>query len=222
MEQFEIQATVRKTAGNGPARALRRNGQIPAVLYGPQTEPLMLAVSIKELEQVLKNSNVAQIILKLVIQNGKKITKPAMIKEMQTHPISRAYLHVDFYEIDMQRPIKVMVPVVTRGKSVGVELGGMMQVIRRELEVQCLPGDMPETIEIDVSDLDIGDSIHVQEIPLGENIEFTTDTNLTVITVLSPKVEALEKGEEEEELEEGEEAAEGEEGEPAAEGEKEE
>ncbi len=221
MEQFEIQATVRKSAGNGPARALRRNGQIPAVLYGPHTDPVMLAVSIKELEQVLKNSNVAQIILKLIIQNGKKITKPAMIKEMQTHPITRAYLHVDFYEIDMQRPIKVMVPVVTRGKSVGVELGGTLQVIRRELEVQCLPGDMPEAIEIDVSDLDIGDSIHVQEIPLGENVEFTADVNFTVITVLSPKVEAVEEAEEEE-LEEGEEVAEGEEGEPAAEGEKEE
>ncbi len=222
MEQFEIQATVRKSVGNGPARSLRRDGKIPAVLYGPQTEPIMLAVSVKDLEQVLKNSNVGQIILKLVIQNGKKITKPAMIKEMQTHPISRAYLHVDFYEIDMQRPIKVMVPVITRGKSVGVEVGGMLQVVRRELEVQCLPGDIPETIELDISNLDIGDSIHVEEIPLGENVEFTADINFTVITVLSPKVEALEEEEEEEELEEGEEAAEGEEDASAAEGEKEE
>ena len=221
MEQFEIQATVRKSVGNGPARSLRRDGKIPAVLYGPQTDPIMLAVTVKDLEQVLKNSNVGQIILKLVIQNGKKITKPAMIKEMQTHPISRAYLHVDFYEIDMQRPIKVMVPVITRGKSVGVEVGGMLQVVRRELEVQCLPGDIPETIELDISNLDIGDSIHVEEIPLGENVEFTADINFTVITVLSPKVEALEE-EEEEELEEGEEAAEGEEDASAAEGEKEE
>ena len=222
MEQFEIQATVRKSVGNGPARSLRRDGKIPAVLYGPQTEPIMLAVTVKDLEQVLKNSNVGQIILKLVIQNGKKITKPAMIKEMQTDPISRAYLHVDFYEIDMQRPIKVMVPVITRGKSVGVEVGGMLQVVRRELEVQCLPGDIPEAIEIDISDLDIGDSIHVEEIPLGENAEFTADINFTVITVLSPKVEALEEEEAEEELEEGEEAAEGEEDASAAEGEKEE
>jgi large subunit ribosomal protein L25 len=221
LEQFEIQATVRKSVGNGPARSLRRDGKIPAVLYGPQTDPIMLAVTVKDLEQVLKNSNVGQIILKLVIQNGKKITKPAMIKEMQTHPISRAYLHVDFYEIDMQRPIKVMVPVITRGKSVGVEVGGMLQVVRRELEVQCLPGDIPETIELDISNLDIGDSIHVEEIPLGENVEFTADINFTVITVLSPKVEALEE-EEEEELEEGEEAAEGEEDASAAEGEKEE
>ena len=222
MEQFEIQATVRKSVGNGPARSLRRDGKIPAVLYGPQTEPIMLAVTVKDLEQVLKNSNVGQIILKLVIQNGKKITKPAMIKEMQTHPISRAYLHVDFYEIDMQRPIKVMVPVITRGKSVGVEVGGMLQVVRRELEVQCLPGDIPEAIELDISNLDIGDSIHVEEISLGENVEFTADINFTVITVLSPKVEALEEEEEEEELEEGEEAAEGEEDASAAEGEKEE
>ena len=206
MEQFELKATVRKTTGNSPARQLRRSGYMPAVLYGPQTEPVLLSVNIKELEQILKKGNIGSLILNLVIQNGEKITKPAMIKEFQSHPVSGSFLHVDFYEIDMQRKINVMIPVVTRGKSVGVELGGLLQIVRREIEVLCMPGDIPEAIEIDITDLDIGDSIHVEEIPLGDNIEIPADVNFTVLTIVSPKVEEVEEPEEEEALE-GEEAA---------------
>ena len=206
MEQFELKVTVRKTTGNSPARELRRGGQIPAVLYGPQTEPVLLSVNIKELEQIIKKGNIGSIIFNLVIQNGEKITKPAMIKEFQDHPVSGNYLHVDFYEIDMQRKINVMIPVVTQGISKGVEAGGLLQIVRREIEVLCMPGDIPEAIKIDISDLDVGDSVHIDEIPLGDNIEVVSDVNFTVVTILSPKVEEVE--EEEEEGLEGEEAEE--------------
>ncbi len=215
MEQIELKATVRKTTGNGPARELRRGGHIPAVLYGPQTEPVLLSVNIKELEQILKSGNIGSIILDLVIQNGKEITKPAMIKELQSHPVSGNFLHIDFYEIDMQRKINVMIPVVTKGKSKGVELGGLLQIVRREIEVLCMPGDIPEAIEIDITDLDIGDSLHVEEIPLGDNLEILADVNFTVVTVLSPKVEEVAVEEEEEALAEEEAAAEGAAGETA-------
>ena len=207
MEQININATVRKTTGNSPARGMRRDGHMPAVLYGPNTEPVLLSVNIKELEQILKKGNIGSIIFNLVIQNGKKITKPAMIKELQSHPVSGNYLHVDFYEIDMKRKINVMIPVVAKGKAKGVELGGLLQVVRRELEVFCLPGDIPHAIEIDITDLDIGEAIHIEELKLGDNIEFAADPNVTVVTVLSPKMEAVEAEEEEaaEEAEEGEE-----------------
>jgi len=210
LEKIELQATVRKTVGNGPARVLRRAGQIPAVFYGRKTEPVLLSVNTKDLEQILKQGSFGQFILNLVIQNGKKVTKAAMIKELQTHPVSGHLIHIDFYEVDMKRKIKVMVPVVTTGKSVGVEEGGMLNIVRRELEVFCLPGDIPESFEIDISELTIGDSIHLEDVPLGENVEVATDVNYTVVTVLSPKVEEEEVEEEEEELEEGEEGAEGE------------
>jgi len=206
LEQFELKVTVRKTTGNSPARELRRGGQIPAVLYGPQTEPVLLSVNIKELEQIIKKGNIGSIIFNLVIQNGEKITKPAMIKEFQDHPVSGNYLHVDFYEIDMQRKINVMIPVVTQGISKGVEAGGLLQIVRREIEVLCMPGDIPEAIKIDISDLDVGDSVHIDEVPLGDNIEVASDVNFTVVTILSPKVEEVE--EEEEEGLEGEEAEE--------------
>ena len=214
MEQLELNATIRKTTGNSPARELRRGGHIPAVLYGPQTEPVLLSVNIKELEQVFKKGNIGSIILNLIIQNGKKVTKPAMIKEFQSHPVSGDFLHIDFYEIDMQRKINVMIPVVTKGISKGVELGGLLQIIRREIEVMCMPGDIPEAIEIDITDLDIGDSVHVEEIPLGDNVEISTDVNFTVLTIVSPKVEEVEE-EEEEDLEGEEVTAEGEVGEGA-------
>jgi len=210
LEQFELNATVRKTTGNSPARQLRMAGHVPAVLYGPQTESVLLSVNIKEFEQILKRGNIGSLILNLVIQNGEKITKPAMIKELQSHPVSGNFLHIDFYEIDMQRKINVMIPVVTKGVCKGVELGGLLQIIRREVEVLCMPGDIPESIEIDITDLDVGDSVHVEEIPLGENVELSADVNFTILTVVSPKVEAVEEEEEEEGLEGEEEAAEGE------------
>jgi large subunit ribosomal protein L25 len=214
LEHYELNATVRKTTGNSPARELRRGGHIPAVIYGPQTESVLLSVNKKEFEQILKKGNIGSIILNLVIQNGKKITKPAMIKELQSHPVSGEFLHIDFYEIDMQRKINVMIPIVTKGISKGVELGGLLQIIRREIEVLCMPGDIPEAFELDITDLDVGDSVHVEEIPLGDNVEISSDVNFTVLTIVSPKVEEVE--EEEEEALEGEEAAaEGEAGEGA-------
>ena len=216
MEKIELQATVRKTTGNGPARVLRREGRIPAVLYGAKTEPILLSVNTKDVEQVLKKGSIGQIILNLVIQNGKKITKAAMIKELQTHPLTGNFIHIDFYQIDMKRQIKVMVPVMTKGISKGVEMGGLLNIVRREVEILCLPGDIPEAIEIDITDLDIGDSIHIDDIPLADGIEIPSDVNFTVATVLSPKVEEVEE-EVEEELEEAEAEAEGEAEEAASE-----
>ena len=217
MEQLDLKAQVRKTTGKGLARALRREGRIPAALYGPKTDSMMLSIDFKEFEQIVKKANVGSVLLNLQIQNGETLTRPAMIKELQTNPVSGAFLHIDFYEIDMQRKINVSVPVVTRGKSAGVEEGGLLQIVRREIELFCLPTAIPESIEVDISDLTIGDSIHVREITLPGDVELPEDIDFTVITVLAPKVE--EEVVEEEELEEGEEAAEeeGAEGEAAAE-----
>jgi large subunit ribosomal protein L25 len=139
-----------------------------------------------------------------------------MIRELQVHPVSGNPLHVDFYEVDMKRKINVSIPVVTVGKSQGVVLGGMLQLVRRELEVLCLPDEIPESIEVDITDLEIGDSLHVDEIEVGENIEIPADVNFTVITVLAPTLEEEEEEEEEEGVE-GEEGVETEEGDEAAE-----
>jgi len=177
------------------------SGQIPAVLYGQKTEPVLLSVNKSDLEQVFKKGGIGQVILNLVIQkNGETTTRPAMIKELQTHPLSRNFIHIDFYEIKMDQKITAKIPVVTTGRAKGVELGGMLQIIRRELEVECLPLAVPESIEIDISDLDIGDSIHVGQIRVEGEIEFLEDDNYTVVKILSQKME--EEPEEEKEAEE--------------------
>lgn len=206
MELIELKTNIRTSIGNGPARVLRRNKQIPAVLYGLGTETVLLSLDMKALELALKGSSVNQLLLNLVIQNGKTYTKTAMIKELQIHPVSRGFLHVDFYEIVMDRKIKVNIPVVTTGKSEGVEQGGMLQIIRRELEVLCLPFEIPEQIEIDITNLEIGDSVHVNDISLEGNAEIQADVNFTMLTILSPTAEEEVSEEEGEEGEEGEEA----------------
>jgi large subunit ribosomal protein L25 len=217
LEQIDLKAQVRKRTGKGPARTLRREGRMPAVLYGHKTDSILLSIEIKEFEKVVKKANIGSLLLNLQIQNGKTFTRPAMIRELQTNPVTGAFLHVDFFEIDMQSKITVSVPVVTRGKSLGVEEGGLLQIVRRELELFCLPTAIPEAIEVDITDLAIGDSIHVQEIALPADVELEEETDFTVVTVLAPTIE--EEVVAEAELEEGEEAAEEEvaEGEAAAE-----
>ena len=216
MELIELKTNIRTTTGNGPARVLRQAGQIPAVLYGPAIESVLLSVNISDIDRVLKKGRIGQALLNLVISdNGETSTKTVMVKELQLHPVSRNFLHIDFYEVAMDRKIMVNVPVTTTGKAKGVEVGGIMQIIRRALEVQCLPLDVPESIEVDITDLDIGDSIHVSDISLQSEIEFLGDENITVVTIVTPKIEEEEEPVEEEE-EEGE-AAIAEEGEESPE-----
>jgi large subunit ribosomal protein L25 len=207
LEILNLKAIQRKAVGNGPSRVLRREGKIPAVLYGPKTEAMKLTIDKLDLEPILKSGAVTQKLLKLEIE-GVDGKHNVMVKEMQKHPVSQQLLHLDLYEVTMDHKLKVMVPVVTTGKSVGVEMGGMLQIIRRELEVLTLPGQIPENISVDITDLDIGDSFHVQDLQLEGDVEIPADVNFTILTVLAPKAEEEEvEGEEEEEM--GEEVAEG-------------
>lgn len=135
MELIELNANVRTKTGNGPARVLRTAGRMPAVLYGPTIDPVQLSVDVKELEQIFKTAASTQTLLNLVVHNGETYSKSVIIKELQTHPTTEALLHADFYEINLDKQITVNVSVVTTGKSKGVEAGGLLQIVRRELEV---------------------------------------------------------------------------------------
>jgi len=218
LEIFDLGVSERKGTGKGQARALRRNGFIPAVLYGPKTETVSLSVSAADLTAIYKRSESEHVILNLMIQNGGTRNKTAMIKEMQVSPLSHEYLHVDFYEISMDQEIVVKVPVELTGSSVGVERGGFLQLIRHQLEVACLPGDIPNKIQVDISGLDIGDSIHVEQVQAKDKVRLVFDTNFTVVTVVAPPLAKEEVAEEvpEEGVEEGEAAGEAKASEPAA------
>ena len=185
---------------------------IPGVLYGPVTPPVMLAVVARDFEHVVQKGNIRRTIFSLSIQNGATLNKPAVIKELQTHPVSGQFLHVDFYEIDMNRKLRVMVPILPKGKAKGEEFGGIMQIIRREIEVLCLPREIPEALELEVAELGIGDALHVKDIALPAGVELAPGVNYTVVTVVSPKTEAAPVAGEAEAVEaaEGEKAAEAE------------
>lgn len=210
MEKIELKVTVRNKVGNGAARELRRGGMIPAILYGPKAEPVMLSVITKELENILKTSNIGQVLLDLLIQNGQQTSRTAMIKELQTQPVSGSLLHVDFYEVAMDQKIKISIPVVATGQSKGVEEGGVLQLVRHEVEIFCYPNNIPESLEVDVTDMAIGDSKHMDEVPIDESFELVDDSNFTIVTILSPKAEEVEEAEEEEAEEAEAEGAEGE------------
>jgi len=206
LEKIDLKVTARETTGNGAARELRREGLIPAILYGPKAEPLKLSVTTKELENILKTSNIGQVLLNLLIQNGKQKSRTAMIKELQTQPVSGNLLHVDFYEVAMDQKIKISIPVVTKGQAQGVEEGGVLQLVRHEVEIFCFPNNIPESLEVDVTGMSIGDSKHIDEVSIDESFELADEANFTIVTVLSPKAEEEEEVEEEEG--EGEEAEE--------------
>jgi large subunit ribosomal protein L25 len=190
LEQLELNATVRTGVGNGPARRLRQQGLIPAVLYGRAVAPVMLTVNGRDFERAVQKGSVRRTIVSLNLQNGAGTARTAIIKELQRHPVNGQFLHVDFYEIAMDRKLKVMVPVVTKGKAKGEEFGGMLQIIEREIEVLCLPREIPGQIEVDVTELGVGDTLHVNDIALPAGVERAPGDNYTVLTVVSQKAEA--------------------------------
>lgn len=213
MDLIKFNVKPRTTKGNGAARALRREGNAPAVLYGAKSDPVMLSVNSHAMELLLKTASIGQTLLNVQIE-GFDAPKPAIIKELQRNVLTGEILHVDFYEVDMDRKIRVQIPITTTGKSKGVELGGMLQIIRREVEVLCYPNQIPDEIVVDITAIDVGESVHVEDLPLAEGLEIPHEANFTLLTILAAK--AVEEAVEEEE---GEEIAEGEEAPEAAEAE---
>ena len=218
MAQFTLSARVRDKKGKGVARKIRASEQVPAVFYGPGVEPRMLVLDYPELQKLLKTTTGENVILDLEIESdGKSDTKKVMLKELQMDPLKDIYLHVDFYEISMDKEITIDIPIRLVNIPAGVEEGGILQHVVREMTISGLPDKLLEDIEVDVSLLNIGDSIHIGDMSLPEGITALQDEGLTVAVVVAPTVVVEEEPEEEEEEIEGEEA----EGEEAAEEEKE-
>jgi large subunit ribosomal protein L25 len=148
---------------------------------------MMLSVNLTEMENALKKRTASLAVFKLAVDDPARPERPAMLKELQDDPVTGRYIHADFYQIDEDHKVRVRVPVVTVGKCKGVEMGGVLQIIRRELEVLCLPARIPQKIEIDISNLGVGEAIHVADIPTGAGIEIPHEVNFTLVTVLSTR-----------------------------------
>ena len=161
----------------------------------------MLALDTIEFDKIIRNHGSMGLFFNLKI-SGADAQKIVMLKDMHMDTFGQSYLHVDLQEIDMDKKITVSVQVEVIGKSIGVKEGGLLQIIRRELDVVCKPMDTPDTIQVDITDLEIGDAVHVNDIDLGENIHIPHDVNFTVITIVPPSTDAKERGEEDDEPDE--------------------
>ena len=210
MNNPALDARIRESRGKGAAKRLRRNNQIPAIFYGPKTQSVTLSVDYPELKNILDLAGENSIIdLQIKSEQGTDARK-VMIKDLVIDPINDTYLHADFYEISMDREITVKIPIHLLNTPVGVTNGGVLQHIRRNLVISCLPDRLIDSFDIDVSDLDIGDSLHVRDLDLQEGITSVDDMHLTVAVVAAPAV-VEEEEEAEEEIAEAEgETAEGE------------
>ncbi|MBF0230445.1 MAG: 50S ribosomal protein L25 [Desulfamplus sp.] len=186
MELIDLKAEIREGSGKTAARAVRKNNAIPAILYGPQTEPLLLSLSNYDFSEVIRKNGSTGLFINLAVLGDSKPARTVLLRDIQKDIFGLKYLHADFQEVDINVKISVMVPVETTGVAPGIKAGGLLQIIRRELELICRPIDVPEAVSIDVSNLEIGDAIHVKDIDLGENIQIPHEVNFTVITLVPP------------------------------------
>lgn len=205
METVELVVEPRNDCGKGAARRLRAAGRIPAVLYGPNRPATHISVETAEFERKVAALEGAHL-LRLRGQHGAP-EAVVLLKEMQEHPLTGRILHADFVEVDLTKRLEVTVPLHFVGRAVGVVAGGILQPVIRELEVECPATSIPEAIEIDVSGLDIHDSIHVKDVPLPPDVRCLMEPALTVVTVAAPAVEAEAAAEVPGEVSEGEPAA---------------
>ncbi len=208
MERPVLLANIREGVGKEVAKKLRASGRIPAIFYGPRSHTIPLVIDPKELTKTLQTEAGENVLIDLEIRNDDQAERRvAMVKEIQIDPLQRTPLHVDLYEIAMDEMVTVEVPINLVGKSEGVKMGGILDLIRRVVQIQCLPGDIPKRIDVDVASLKIGDSIHVQDLQV-EKAKIIADSNFTVVTVVPPLAEEKPKEEVVPEVAEGAEAVE--------------
>ena len=193
MEKAILKAQVRTETGKRVAKDLRAKRLVPANVYRGSSGALSLQVLIDDLAEVLQTKAGVNVLITLKITGGDSPVKDktVLIKEIQREPVKDGVLHVDFNEISLTETLKISVPLSSKGEPVGVKIdGGILEHIMWELEVECLPADIPEKIEIDVSNLKIGESLHVKDIPVPAGVKVLNDPELIAMILKAPKVEA--------------------------------
>lgn len=189
MHTITLEVDKRNEYGKGPARRLRATGKAPAILYGKKSEPIALSIGLHEFKKLLEKEGSNAIFDLNINTDSGVISRKAMLKDRLVRPIDGAILHMDFLEIRMDETIEVSAHLEFVGEPVGAEKGGSFQIILRELRIETLPNNIPEKIEVDVSQLDIGHSIHVEEITLPEGVKALMDPSLAVATILTQRKE---------------------------------
>ena len=213
MGEFALGVELREGRGKGVARKLRAAGRIPGICYRRNAESVAVSLDPSELDRLIRtaSSGINTLIDLKVAGGGDFDGRQVLIKELQRDPISGAYLHADLYAIDLKQTIHISIPVQLKGSPIGVTLGGgILDHATRELDVECLPDAIPEEFAVDVSELEVGQSLHVRDIKVLEGVEILNDPDVSIVSVVAPAVVEEEVPEEEEEGVEGEAALEGE------------
>lgn len=185
MASANLSGSVRENSGKGVARTLRSSGRIPAVIYGHGREPQSLSIDTRELEKLLSHISAENTVIDLSVDGKSSRT---LIREIQRHPFKRQILHVDFQELVAGEKVIVRLPIVLVGVPAGVRMdGGVLDQTMRELEVEVDPSNIPNHVEIDVTELHIGASLHVSDIPLPEGVEVVGDPDASVAVISAPR-----------------------------------
>src|SRR5881398_1524385 len=188
-KQVKLKAEPRTATGRSAARRLKARGIVPAVVYGGKEKSQPLQVSTRDINAMLSHASGENILVELEIA-GSKGTRTALLQEVQHSPVGGDILHVDFHAISMDEKITADVPLEPLGLATGVKnFGGLLEQNLRALAIECLPKDLPDKITVDVSALNIGDSIHVRDIKLPDGVTAKTPVDLTAFSVLAPAVE---------------------------------
>jgi large subunit ribosomal protein L25 len=189
-----LSVEVREHTGKGMGRRLRAGGRIPAILYGRGRESVPISLDPRLLEKLLATSDAGMnTLIDLAVAGRSDLAgRVVLVKELQRHPVRGSLLHADFYEVDLTKTIEVSVPIHVVGTAAGVALdGGILDQALRELEIECLPRAIPDQIDVDVSALMIGQSIHVRELALPEGVKLLSDPDLSVVSVVAPAAEIV-------------------------------
>jgi large subunit ribosomal protein L25 len=189
-QQVKLKAEKRTVVGRNAIKKIKAQGLVPGVIYGSQGEPIALQVEARALTNVLAHALSEHVLVELEIADGSQSTnRLALIQEVQHHPLRPELLHVDFHAVSATEKITSEVPIEAVGDALGVRtFGGLLEHSLRTLEVECFPQDLPEIVRIDVTNLNIGESLHVRDIPLPSGVESLTPADLTVVSVVASRV----------------------------------
>lgn len=191
MKRVDLQVSKREASGKGGARSTRRAGMVPGVIYGEGHEPQVIAVDRHTIEKTLHASGDNENVLVNVSVEGGSDVILALVRETQHDPLTGALEHLDLRRVSIDRPIKTTVPIHTVGTPKGVKEGGILEQQLREVEIECLPLEIPEALELDISGIEIGSSLHVSDIPQNPKYEILTSSERAVAMVAAPKLEAV-------------------------------
>jgi large subunit ribosomal protein L25 len=195
MAELTLEVQPREETGKGAARRARRAGDVPAIVYGGGRDPVSISVNRRKISDLVNKSEHGIRSVFLLELAGADKKRHAMIRDVQIHPVSRELIHVDFIRVDMQKKIHVSIPIHLEGTARGQKLGGLVDFVLREIEVECLPTAIPDEILINVTNLDIGDSLRLEDLELPTGAVPVGETSRVVVTVSAPKAVAAEEEE---------------------------